>query len=120
MKLKEPILCLCNYGQVRSVTMSKILEERGYQSLFAGMINTHPNFLNKIIESVETVIVCNKPNVERKFDTDTSQDHAKMILSVLETHKDKILTCDTVGFDRWGVPMHPDLVEKCKLFLDNL
>lgn len=120
MQFNGPILCLCNYGQVRSVTMAKILQDKGYQTLAAGMINNPPNLLDKVMEAAGTVIVCNKPNVERRFRKDLPEDRAELVLSVLDKHKEKILTCDTVGFDRWGQPMHPELVERCNLFLESL
>lgn len=119
MQLISPILCLCNYGQVRSVTMARLLEKKGYQTLAVGMLNNSTDTLDRLCSAAKTVIVVNKTNVDRRFRKDTSDSHAQMILEVLDKHKDKTYICDTVGFDRWGVPMHPELVERCELFLES-
>lgn len=121
---KNLILTLCNYGQVRSVTMANRLEARGYPTLAAGMLNTPPWFLDRYISWQKPVctlvLVCNKPNVEQRFKQDIDDHYAQMILDVLDKHTHKLVTCDTIGFDRWGVPDHPELVECCESFLERL
>lgn len=121
--IKSPVLCLCNYGQVRSITMAEVLKSRGYIALAAGMFTTDPrpnNMFEWLLSACETVIICNQPNVERRFKPDISEDHANMIFHLLDKYNEKVIVCDTVGFDRWGQPMHPELIERCELFLDSL
>lgn len=113
------ILCLCNYGQVRSVTMANLLESRGQKTFAAGMLNSSISTLDRLCNAAESIVVVNKANVDREFQTDTTDKHARQILNVLDKYKEKISTCDTVGFDRWGVPMHPELVERCNLYIDS-
>lgn len=118
--LNNPIVCLCNFGMVRSFTMAKVLEERGYTSKALGMLNNSPDYLNEELAKAGTVIICNKPNVERGFKKDTDEKHADGILNVLDKYEEKTLVCDTIGFDRWGIPMHQEIIDRCNKYLESI
>lgn len=121
MSKDQRIICICNYGQVRSVTMANTLRRRGYKnSLAMGMMVTPPWIMEKFIGGNDLTIICNKPNVENGLQPDIPPEYAKQHLAVLDLHKDKIITCDTIGLDRWGKPDHPALVPICEEYVSKL
>lgn len=115
------ILTVCNYGQVRSVTMANRLAHHANVEVFSrGIVNTIPFFLDKCFEVADLVVICNKPNIERNMAGDIPEEYQEDHLKPLKKYEDKVVVCDTIGFDRWGQALHPDLIEKCDEFIEKL
>ena len=116
--MKQEVLCLCNFGLVRSKTMANRLNARGIKAKAAGMINTNPQSLQTLMIQAGTVLVCNKPNVEENFIREhIPKVHARVIRTLLEKYKDKVIVVDTIGRDKWAQENHPDLVNICDTWL---
>jgi hypothetical protein len=130
-KQKEEIklLTLCNYGQVRSVSMAMHLSALGYKNVYAtGFMRWHPSVISRQIEDSDLTIVCNRPNLEELFlntDLFTKRDNipsefVEKLQESINNNKDKIVICNVIGYDRWGNPAHPELRERIQTFLSEI
>lgn len=114
------ILTVCNFGQVRSVAMMHAFHRKGFRNTYAtGAVAQFPVTLDRHFMAADLIVVCNKPNLQEGFKREKHPDKAGVV-RVHEIHRDKIIVCDTIGMDRWGDPLHEELVERCNEFLANL
>lgn len=89
------ILCACDSGNVRSVTMARILKARGHDALSCG-INKNSFATLLLLESWAELILVSETRQKGDF-TSTSK--------IKNLH---------LGPDVWGEAMHPELVRKIK------
>lgn len=122
--MEGPVLCVCNYGLVRSRTMAHRLKARGIEATAAGFLNVPAHIMDVLMTRYNTVLICNKPNVEERFclEEGMTDEIAGIILGVLEKHqkKGKVIICDVIGRDKWAKVDHPELVGICDAYLDNI
>lgn len=87
------ILCVCERGNVRSVTLASLLkDEYDHNAIAAGWRTNGPEPLLSLCHWADLIIV-----VEDDFRLHIPLDH-----------DDKVVCCD-LGPDRWHVPRHPHL-----------
>lgn len=114
------ILTVCNYGQVRSVAMMHAFHRRGFPNAYAtGAVAQWPVTLDRHFSNADIIIVCNKPNLEERYEREKHPDKLGVV-RVHELHADRIIICDTIGLDRWGDPMKEPLVKICEEFLADI
>ena len=94
----KKILCLCDYGQVRSVAMATVLRERGHFAV-AGSFDSYSNYFYR--------------------DGFSKPDLAFPILF------DKIIVMQEggehfIGRDEWGDPTNKELISRCGELADDL
>lgn len=100
------VLCVCSNGNVRSVTLARILKGRGHQVLALGS----KEFVNGSREDHVIVIhLCRWADVIF-VQKDAEIDLLDIIKPLLEEIGPKIDTRFDVGPDDWKTPMHPDLL----------
>ena len=115
MHVKSPVLCLCNFGLVRSKTMANCLKRWGVAAKAVGMLNNQPVVLHHLMQEAGSILICNKINVDENFcrEKGVTPSHAAAIKEVLGWHKNKIINVDTIGRDKWARENHPELMEIC-------
>jgi hypothetical protein len=118
--MKQPILCICNFGLVRSRTMANRLRLRGFKAMAMGFLNSRPTELHSKMLKAETILICNKPNIEDGFAKENIKpEHLRVIKDIIHWHKSKIITIDTIGRDKWAKENHKELVFICDSWLDK-
>lgn len=83
----KKILCLCDYGQVRSVAMATVLREAGH---FA-VSGSYDNYMSTRMTHISDIIIL--------FDD---------IIFMQENGS------HSIDRDEWGDPNHPELLAKCR------
>ncbi len=91
----KKILCVCQQGSVRSVTMATILKGRGLDCLACGVLSNQSDTIKMLCDWADKILIV----------TSDLSEH------IPEKSKSKIVDME-IGPDVWGVPMNPDLVTK--------
>lgn len=119
--MKGPVLCVCNYGLVRSRTMAARLTARGIEAQAAGLLNTPARIMDVLMARVETILICNKPDVEEWPLVNPIQlwQPSTDALKLIKKYRKKIVVCNTIGRDKWAKFNHPELVGICDEYLDK-
>lgn len=109
--------------------MRNRLRERGYRAGSAGLLNTPAHVMDQLMIQAGTVIICNKPNVEERFEPERlhhieefNQEAKDIIMRVVDKHKARgnVVTCETIGRDKWAKENHPELVGICDAWLTKI
>lgn len=88
------ILTVCKEGNVRSVTAATLLKRKGHDALSCGVVLNAPETLEVLCAWADKVLVA-----------------ADDLLDGLPDACDDKIVRLSIGRDRWGRPMHADLVE---------
>lgn len=88
------ILCICEQGNVRSVTLARLLKHRGHETIAAGTKRNSPETLEMLINWADKTYIVEKALADE----------------LPKNLKDKVLVFE-LGADIWGEAMHPDLVK---------
>lgn len=98
MHVRKKVLCICEGGANRSVSLATILKHHlthGHDALAAGWRYNDPGTLEMLCAWADLIVVM-QPD---------------MVLRISPAHRGKTKVCD-VGPDNYGHPYHLDLVQK--------
>lgn len=88
-------LTVCDGGNVRSVALGFVLKwERGQESLAVGRIHVSEETMRMLCEWADTIVLA-EPHMQE---------------SVPDEFSSKVV-CWDIGPDRWGIYVHPELLE---------
>jgi len=111
------ILCICDHGQVRSVAMALILNEKGHNAIACSLKTFSEDFhsnlqqwSNFVLDMTENSFVKNNESNFRLC----SAFNKKVIIS-----KKPIISC-WIGRDEWGNPNNEKLIAICKKKAEEL
>lgn len=100
-------LCVCDGGNVRSQAMAYVLHDiMGHEAIPVGRIRISKKTMNYFCRWADKIIIM-QPHMEESID---------------KKFKEKLL-CVDVGVDRFGVYVHPELLEITKqaaIWLESL
>jgi hypothetical protein len=103
------LLCVCNAGHVRSVTLARLLRKRGWEVLSCGVDKNYSNETLLMLFNWADKIFFQKDAYEklknRIYKTGWSSEY---VSTGFEAKAD--FRYD-VGFDDWKIPQHPHLLE---------
>jgi predicted protein tyrosine phosphatase len=94
-------LCVCQYGQSRSVGLARCLRKlnRGYEAASVGW-ESSPSALPYLCEWAEVIFTVEPSHLQK----------------IPARHRPKVVLLD-LGPDIWSNPYHPDLYAKCLTLL---
>jgi len=96
-------LTVCEGGNVRSVTLAKILKELGEEAIAVGWKYTSPETFSLLVEWADRIVFVDlEENISKLYEN----------LPAIE-YRHKVRHLD-VGEDNWGLAHHPDLVRILK------
>lgn len=109
------VLCVCNSGNVRSVTLGRQLKKRGAEVLCCGVDKAFKNSTIKMLANWADVIYCQKDahgglvgHLMVGLTPEILDSNPEVKLHFENTCR-KIDTRFDVGPDDWKIPDHPDL-----------
>src|SRR5258708_3668154 len=105
-------LTMCNGGNVRSVTLARMLRKRGHEAIAAGCDSDWSLGTIIMLTNWADVIYIMGDDSLRKL-------HRRMDVAEVSTVQvgmieSKISQQYKVGFDAWVVPQHPDLLRRLR------
>lgn len=108
-------LCVCNGAHVRSVTLARLLNKRGIETLCCGVDKDFSDATIEMCSAWADVIFIQKDSLEKfrkRFglvaETDT---WLALAYSKMDTRFD-------VGPDDWKIPQHPDLLARMRAMVE--
>lgn len=120
------VLCVCKSGNVRSVTLARLLRKRGAEVLSCGVDKSYTTYTLRILTGWANVIYCQKDAQARLWELLTGDipqdqlDHNPEVSNYYKSLREKISTQFDVGPDDWKIPDHPDLLARMRrLVLDD-
>jgi hypothetical protein len=91
-------LCVCDGGNVRSQALAYVLHDlEGQEAIAVGRIRVSKETMEYMCNWADRIVIM--------------QPH--MIESIPDISHDKVVCCD-VGVDRFGIYIHPELLEMAK------
>jgi predicted protein tyrosine phosphatase len=88
-------LCVCDGGNVRSQAMAYVLHDlKGHEAIPVGRIRVSEKTMEMMCKWADTIIIM-QPHME---------------VSIKEKYRHKLL-CVDVGEDRFGIYVHPELLQ---------
>ena len=96
------ILCVCKSGNVRSITLARLLRHRGHEAIGAGL--KQPTLLPLLCEWAERIY---------------AMDREIGMQLVTAGWVEKVRTTYVVGLDDWKVPDHPDLLRRLRDLVED-
>lgn len=112
------VLCVCNGGHVRSVTLARLIRKRGHEALVCGVNSSYTNDTLKLLFNWAETILIQKDSaakLEKRMQID--KDFGDAVRWI--THGKFDLRYD-VGPDDWKVPQHPDLLKQMRMMVDSI
>jgi hypothetical protein len=105
------VLCVCTSGNVRSVTLARLLRKRGAEALCCGVDKGFQSPTIQMLASWADVIYAQADSVNglrlHFYNTYTDGIDSRKL-------EDKISTVFDVGLDDWKIPDHPDLLRRMR------
>lgn len=109
-------LCVCNGGNVRSVTLARLLKKRGIEAIPIGVGSLFSDktllMLFDWVKDEHDGMVYIQKDAEAKL-------NARMPGWRSLAGEHRISTVFDVGPDDWKVPMHPDLLAKMRKMVEE-
>lgn len=101
------ILCVCDHGLCRSVSLAQLLAAKGYETRIKALYSTSPKLvtIDDIVWSDKTVCLSNNSSFYPWY------------TSLPQALKEKIIHCD-MGPDRWADPNNVELVRLLQYFIE--
>ena len=97
MNNNEKILCVCEGGNVRSVTLAYILKMNGIDALACGVTWNKSETVEMLFKWADKILIADKANILDKI---PEQYHSK-------------ITDMEIGSDIWGQPLGPVVMQVC-------
>jgi predicted protein tyrosine phosphatase len=113
------ILCVCNGGHVRSVTLARLLRKRGHEVLSCGVNSSYKDdTLTMLFNWAEKIII--QKDSAQKLEKRALAMNGSLLNSIRFGNDSKFDFRFDVGPDDWKVPQHPDLLAKMRKMVENI
>ena len=113
------ILCVCNGGHVRSVTLARLLRKRGFEVLSCGVSSGFSDDTLAMLFNWADKILIQKDSAE-KLEKRALKVNGSLLSSIRFGNDSKFDFRFDVGPDDWKIPQHPDLLAKMRHLVENV
>jgi hypothetical protein len=101
------VLVMCQMGQVRSVCCAMLLKSRGFKDVLVGGTSVMSLPTQRMLfDWADAIFIVGEEMLLYQISDDTKYNHKKIHVNI--------------GFDIWGFPYHPDLIQKLQEYLKNI